>query len=205
MGRVIAGFSMSLDGFVAAPNDSPEPHIFDSYGAGNVRFEWPGNVMQSQVTPASAAYLRALTDQTGALVVGRRLFDLTDGWAGHHPIGVPVFVVSHRGPEGWDDRHDPSLTTFVSGGVASAVQRAQAIAGDKLVGVAGPNIAQQCLELAVLDEIRIDLVPVVLGEGISLFANLTRTPVLLDNPTIVEGHRVTHLIYAVQKDASQPS
>ena len=110
-----------------------------------------------------------------------------------------MFVVSHRGPEGWDNRHDPSLTTFVSDGVARAVQQAQAIAGNKWVGVAGPNIAQQCLDLGVLDEIRIELVPVVLGEGIPLFANLTRTPVLFDDPTIVEGHRVTHLIYAVQK------
>ena len=71
MGKVIAGFSMSLDGFVAAPNDSPEPHIFDWYGTGDVCFDWPGNDMQSHVTPASAAYLRALTDQMGALVVGR--------------------------------------------------------------------------------------------------------------------------------------
>jgi dihydrofolate reductase len=147
MGKVIAGFSMSVDGFVAALNDSPEPHIFDWYGTGNVRFDWPGDDMESHVTPASAAYLRKLVEQTGALVVGRRVFDLTDGWAGRHPIGVPVFVVSHRGPEGWDNRHDPSLTTFVSGGVARAVEQAQAVAGGKWVGVAGPNIAQQCLDL----------------------------------------------------------
>jgi dihydrofolate reductase len=199
MGKVIAGFSMSVDGFVAAPNDSPEPHIFDWYGTGNVRFDWPGNDMESHVTPASAAYLRELVEQTGALVAGRRVFDLTDGWAGRHPIGVPVFVVSHRGPEGWDNRHDPSLTTFVPGGVARAVEQAQAVAGGKWVGVAGPNIAQQCLDLGLLDEIRIELAPVVLGEGIPFFANLTRAPVLLGNPTIVEGDRVTHLIYAVQK------
>ncbi len=199
MGKVIAGFSMSLDGFVAAPNDSPEPYIFDWYDTGNVRFGWPGNEMESHVMAASAAYLRELVEQTGALVVGRRVFDLTDGWAGRHPIGVPVFVVSHRGPEGWDNRHDASLTTFVSGGVASAISQAQAVAGDKWVGVAGPNIAQQCLDSGLLDEIRVELAPVVLGEGIPLFANLTRTPVLLDNPTVVEGDRVTHLIYTVQR------
>jgi dihydrofolate reductase len=155
--------------------------------------------MVSHVTPTGAAYLRELVEQTGALVVGRRVFDYTDGWAGHHPIGVPVFVVSHRGPEGWDDRHDPSLTTFVSGGVASAVEQAQAVAGNKWVGVAGPNIAQQCLDLGLLDEIRIELVPVLLGAGIPFFANLKTTPVLLDNPTVVEDERATHLIYAVRK------
>jgi dihydrofolate reductase len=189
---------MSLDGFIAATDDSV-PHIFDWYGSGTVRFEWPGNDMVSQVTPASAAYLRELVEQTGALVVGRRVFDYTDGWAGHHPVGVPVFVVSHRGPEGWDERHDPSLTTFVPDGVARAVDLAQQVADGKSIGVAGPNIAQQCLDLGLLDEIRVELVPVVLGSGIPFFANLETTPVLLDDPTVIEGDRVTHLVYAVRK------
>jgi dihydrofolate reductase len=189
---------MSLDGFFAAPDDTV-PHIFDWYESGPVRFDWPGNDMTSDVTPPSAAYLRDLVEQAGALVVGRRVFDLTDGWAGHHPVGVPVFVVSHRGPEGWEQRHDPSLTTFVSDGVASAVELARAAAGDKSVAVAGPNIAQQCLDLGLLDEIRVELTPVILGAGIPFFANLARTPVLLENPTVIEGDRVTHLIYPVRK------
>src|SRR5690242_18958486 len=121
---------MSLDGFVALPDDNPW-HIFDWYEKGDVRFRWPGNEMVSQVSPAGATYLHDLLAHAGALVVVRRVFDITDGWAGHHPVGVPVFVVSHRGPEGWDERHDPSLTTFVSGGVADAVAQAQAVAGDK--------------------------------------------------------------------------
>ena len=198
MGKVIAGLSMSLDGFVAAPDDSV-PHIFDWYGNGGVRYGWPGNDMVSQVTPASAAYLTEMVEQTGALVVGRRVFDYTDGWAGHHPVGVPVFVVSHRGPEGWDARHDPSLTTFVADGVASALEQAQAVAEEKWVSVAGPNIAQQCLDLGLLDQIRVELVPVLLGDGIPFFANLEPAPVVLDNPTIIEGDRVTHLIYDVRK------
>jgi hypothetical protein len=92
MGKLIAGFSMSLDGFVAAPDDSV-PHIFDWYGSGSDRFDWPGNDMVSNVTPASAAYLKELVQQTGALVVGRRVFDYTDGWAGRHPIGVTLLSV----------------------------------------------------------------------------------------------------------------
>lgn len=82
---------MSLDGFVAELDDGV-PHIFDWYGSGPVRFDWPGNDMVSNVMPASAAHLSDLVEQTGALVVGRRVFDYTDGWAGRHPIGVPVFV-----------------------------------------------------------------------------------------------------------------
>ncbi|HUJ66960.1 MAG TPA: dihydrofolate reductase family protein [Acidimicrobiales bacterium] len=197
MSKVIAGFSMSLDGFIAAPDDSV-PHIFDWYGSGTVEFKWPGNDMVSKLTPASASYLREMIDQTGALVVGRRVFDYTDGWAGHHPIGAPVFVVSHRGPDGWDERHDASLTTFV-GDLPSAIEQAQVVAGEKSVAVAGPNIAQQCLNLGLLDEIRVELVPVLLGQGIPFFANLRTTSVLLDNPTVVAGDRVTHLIYQVRK------
>jgi dihydrofolate reductase len=197
MGRVIAGFSISLDGFVAAPDDGV-PHIFDWYGSGPVRFDWPGNDMVSNVTAASAEYLRQFVDGTGALVVGRRVFDYTDGWSGRHPIGVPVYVVSHRGPEGWEKRHDPSLTTFVED-VERAVELAQATAGDKWVGVAGPNIAQQCLNLGLLDEIRLELVPVLLGQGIPFFANLGPTPVLLENPTVIIGDRVTHLSYPIRK------
>jgi dihydrofolate reductase len=198
MGKVIAGLSMSLDGFIAGSDDNPG-HIFDWYEVGQERFEWPGNDMVSMTTPQSAAYLRDMVESAGALVVGRRVFDITDGWGGHHPIGTPVFVVSHRGPEGWDERHDPSLTTFVNDGVESAVRQAQAVAGDKLIGVAGPSIAQQCLNLGLLDEIRVELAPVLLGDGIPFFANLTTTPVLLDNPEIIEGDRVTHLIYKVRR------
>jgi dihydrofolate reductase len=198
MGKVIAALSMSLDGFIAAPDDSV-PHIFDWYENGPVRFEWPGNDMVSQVTPQSAAYLRATLDESGALVVGRRVFDITDGWAGHHPVGVPVFVVSHRGPEGWDERHDASRTTFVHDGVESAIRQAQAVAGDKSIGVAGPSIAQQCLDLGLLDELHVELAPVLLGDGIPFFAKQAQAPVLLDNPRVIEGDRVTHLAYTVRK------
>jgi dihydrofolate reductase len=198
MGKVIAGLSMSLDGFIAAPDDTV-PHIFDWYENGSVRTEWPGNDMVSMTTPQSAAYIQELVASAGALVVGRRVFDITDGWGGHHPIGAPVFVVSHRGPEGWDARHDSSLTTFVDDGVESAVRQAQAVAGDKVIGVAGASIAQQCLDLGLLDEIRVELAPVILGDGIPFFANLARTPVLLENPTVIEGDRVTHLIYPVKR------
>lgn len=197
MGKLVAGFSMSLDGFVAAPDDGV-PHIFDWYGSGTTRFEWPGNDMVSNVTPASAGCLRELIENTGALVVGRRVFDYTDGWAGRHPIGAPVFVVSHRGPEGWESRHDASMTSFV-GGLVDAVEQAQAAADEKMVAVAGPNIAQQCLNLGLLDQIRVELAPVLLGDGIPFFANLRTAPVLLANPTVIEGDRVTHLIYEVRK------
>jgi dihydrofolate reductase len=153
--------------------------------------------MVSHVTPASAAYLRDTIAQAGALVVGRRLFDYTHGWDGSHPVGVPVFVVTHTVPEGWPRADAPF--TIVTDGVESAVAQASELAGDKTVGVAGPNVIQQCLHAGLIDELRVELVPVLLGEGIRFFDNLTDAPVMLENPTIIQGDRVTHLIYRVRR------
>jgi dihydrofolate reductase len=187
-----------LDGFIAHLDDGVE-HLFDWYDNGEVDIQWPGNDMVSHVTPASAAYLRDTIANAGALVIGRRLFDYTQGWGGSHPIGVPVFVVTHSLPEGWPRADAPF--TIVLDGVESAVTQASAVAGDKTVGVAGPNVIQQCLNAGLLDELWIELVPVLLGEGIRFFDNLTGPPVMLENPTVIEGDRVTHLMYKVRKPA----
>lgn len=192
MATVVAGLSMSLDGFIAHPDDSVR-HLFDWYGNGEVEIHWPGNDMVSHVTPASATYLRDSIAKVGALVVGRRVFDYTQGWAGSHPFGVPVFVVSHSVPDGWPRADAPF--TIVTDGVGSAVAQASEVAGDKTVGLAGPNIIQQCLNSGLLDELSIELVPVLLGEGIRFFDNLTISPIMFENPTVIEGDRVTHLVY----------
>jgi dihydrofolate reductase len=196
MAMVVAGFTMSLDGFIADSNDGVE-HIFDWYDAGDVAFEWPGNDMVSHVTEASATELRKITEGAGAIVTGRRLFDITDGWGGHHPVGCHVFVLTHNPPADWP--HDRSLTTFVTDGLESAIDQAKAVAGDKAVSLAGPNVVQQALNLGLVDEVRIDLAPVVLGAGIRYFDHLTAGPVLFDDPTVVEGKRVTHLVYKVRR------
>jgi len=196
MATVVAGFSMSLDGFVADRSDNVGP-LFDWYGNGEVEVRWPGNDMVSHTTPQSANYLHDLIDGAGALVVGRRIFDYTSGWAGRHPLGVPVWVVSHTVPDGWP--RDDAPFTFVTDGVPRAVAEAKAAAGDKAVGVAGPNIAQQCLNLGLLDEVRVDLVPVLLGDGIRFFDNLARAPSMFEDPEITEGDRVLHLRYLVRR------
>ena len=195
MANVIASFSMSLDGFVADPSDAVGP-LFDWYGNGDVEVRWPGNDMVSQTTAPSAGYLHEVIDGSRVLVVGRRLFDHTDGWGGSHPLGVPVFVVSHSVPDGWP--RDDAPFTFVTDGVASAVAQAEAVAGDGIVGVGGPNVAQQCLDAGLLDEVHIQLVPVLLGRGIRFFGDLREPPLMLDDPTVIEGRRVTHLRYRVQ-------
>jgi dihydrofolate reductase len=192
---VIATFSMSLDGFIADPSDAVGA-LFDWYDNGDVEVAWPGNDMVSHTTAASAAYLRDAIANAGALVVGRRIFDVTSGWDGRHPFGVPVFVVSHTVPEGWP--RDDAPFTFVSDGIESAVAQAKAVAREKSVGIAGPNVAQQALEAGLVDEVGIELVPVLLGEGIRFFDNVAGTPLMLENPTVIEGDRVTHLIYRVR-------
>jgi dihydrofolate reductase len=197
MATVVAALSMSLDGFVADPSDQVGP-LFDWYQNGDV--EVPTAVPDRwtfRTSEASARYLRESMERTGALVTGRRLFDVAGGWDGTHPWGVPVFVVTHSVPEGWPREDAPF--TFVTDGVERAVEQAKATAGDGWVGVAGPNVAQQCLNAGLLDEIRVDLAPVLLGKGIRFFDNLSNAPVALEGPTVIEGTGVTHLCYRVER------
>lgn len=110
---------------------------------------------------------------------------------------MPVVVVTHSVPDGWP--RDDAPFTFVTDGIDSAVAQAKAIAGEQTVAVASANIAQQCLDAGLLDEIVVSLVPVVLGEGIPFFTNLRKAPVELDDPRVIEGTGVTHLAYRVRR------
>lgn len=178
MGSVIASMSMSLDGFVAGPDDEVE-HVFAWYGR--------------CFTPEGAEVFRA--GAPGSLVCGRRLFELTNAWGGRHPMGAHVFVVTHSVPYGWPREGTPF--TFVTDGVASAVRQARDLAGDRDIALATPTITQQCLDLGLVDLIAVDLVPVLLGEGVPFFARLARAPVELGTPTVIEARGVTHLRYPV--------
>ena len=198
MATVIASLTMSVDGFIALPDDSVG-HLFDWYGSGDVAIRWPGMDMVSTVTPASAGYLRATIEGAGAIVVGRRVYDYTNGWGGNHPLGVPLFLVTHRPPASWPTPDSPF--TAVPDGVAAAIGQAKAVAGDKAVALAGPSIIQQALDLDLVDEIAIDLAPVLLGAGIRFFGELAHAPLLLDDPEVIQGSRVTHLRYRARRTA----
>jgi dihydrofolate reductase len=134
-------------------------------------------------------------------VVGRELFDVTDGWKGTHPLGVPVVVLTHEPPTDWD-YPDAVKFFFVTDGIEAAVARAQQVAGEKNVGVAAGTIARQCLEAGLLDEVAVDLVPVVMGKGRPYFGELADGhPHLLGDPTtLIQGERVTHLVFPVKKE-----
>jgi dihydrofolate reductase len=196
MSKVYTGASMSLDGYIAGPEESGFDELFKWYGNGDVEIETANPGISMRTTEVSAAHFRGIMEQTGVLVVGRHLFDITSGWGGTHPFGCPVVVVTHRpAPEGWPD---DAPFTFVEG-IERAIETAREIAGDKVVGVNGGTIASQCLNAGLLDEVWVDLVPVVLGGGTPFLAGLENPPAVLEGPvSCVQGREVTHLRYRVR-------
>jgi dihydrofolate reductase len=202
MGKVSVGLTMSLDGFIAGPNDGPErplgeggERLFAWFSGGDTEYGVPGTEMTFNVSASSAAMLREAHAGMGAFVTGRRTFDIANGWGGNPPLGVPTFVVTHAVPEGW--AYEGSPFTFVTEGVEAAVERAKAAAGEKDVAVGAASIAQQCIRAGLLDEIHVDLVPVLLGDGVRLLERLGPGPIELEIAEVIEGAGVTHLTYRV--------
>lgn len=198
MSKVYTGATMSIDGYISGPDESGFDHLFQWYGTGDVEMPTTHDDLTFRLTPQSAAHVREMVDMTGVLVVGRHLFDVTSGWGGNHPLGLPVVVVTHSVPDGWPREGAPF--TFVTEGIERAIEVAREIAGDKVVGVNGGQIARQCLEAGLLDEIWVDLAPVLLGGGRPFFDAVGGAPYALEGPvSVVEGDRVTHLRYRVRK------
>ena len=196
MTKVVAIMSMSLDGYVADANDGVT-EVFDWYFSGDVELSTASarSGMTFHVSTASADHLRGLQAEVGAMLTGRRTFEVADGWDGDHPWDVPAFVVTHHVPNGWP--RPGSTVQFVTDGIESAVARAKSAADPKSVGVHGAQTIQECLDAGLLDEIHIDLAAVLLGAGVRLFDDLATTPVVLGNPAVVTGVGVTHLRYPV--------
>jgi dihydrofolate reductase len=196
MGRVIASASMSLDGFVAYPDNDPGA-LFDWYDAGDVEVVNAGDLPPFHLSPQSAQYWRSWVAEIGCLVVGRLLFDITDGWKGQHPLGVPFVVLTHEPPTDWAWASTGN-GHFVTGGIEAAIGRAKEIAGDRSIGVAAGTIAGQALAAGLLDEVAIDLVPIVMGEGHAYFADVDPADVRLGDATaVIAAPKVTHLRYPV--------
>jgi dihydrofolate reductase len=196
MTKVVAIMSMSLDGYVADPNDGVA-EVFDWYFSGEVEVPTASGSsgMTFRVSAPSADQLTGLVAEIGAMLTGRRTFERAEGWGGRHPWDVPAFVVTHEVPDGWP--RPGSTVEFVTDGIASAVAQAKSAAAPKSVGVHGAQTIQQCLDAGLLDEIHIDLAAVLLGAGVRLFDELANAPVVLGNPTVVAGVGVTHLRYPV--------
>ena len=199
MSKIIALMSMSLDGFVADSKDGVE-EVFNWYFSGNVEVPMGGgDPMTFKVSAPSAEHLRGLSSELGAMLTGRRTFDVAQGWGGNHAWG-PAFVLTHQVPAGWPKPN--STVHFVTDGLESAVRQAKAAAdaaGGKSVGVHGADTIQQLLNAGLLDEIHVDVAAVLLGSGVRLFDHLAKTPILLGNPKVIQGVGVTHLRYPVKK------
>jgi len=195
MTKVVAIMSMSLDGFVADPDDGVA-EVFDWYTSGDVEIRTGGSEpMTFTVSEPSAAHIRGLTSGLGAVLTGRRTFEVAQGWGGNHSWG-PAFVLTHDIPAGWP-RPD-STVHFVTDGLESAVLQAKDAAAGKNVGVHGADTIQQLLNAGLLDEISVDIAALLLGSGVRLFDHLAGTPATLGSPTVIQGVGVTHLRYPVR-------
>ena len=194
--KVVAIMSMSLDGYVADRNDGVG-EVFNWYfNSGDVEFQTGGSdPMTFKVSAPSAKHLRGLWSELGAVLTGRRTFEVAQGWGGNHAWG-PAFVVTHDIPDGWPRPN--STVHFVTDGIESAVKQAKAAAAGKSVGVHGADTIQQLLNAGLLDEIHVDIAAVFLGSGIRLFDNLVGPPAVLGNPRTIQGVGVTHLRYPVR-------
>ena len=198
MSTVVLHNVVSVDGFVAGPDDDPGP-LFDWYFNGDLPLSAqdmadpePGGLRVSQT---SYDYVRPMWDSIGCTVIGRHLFDLTNGWEGRPPAGDHVVVVSHRPkPEGW---HPEASYHFVDD-VTAAIGTARELAGDATVAVAAGEVGGQALALGLVDEVAMDVAPVVLGTGKRFFGPVDTQYLLEDPHVMIQGDRVLHLRFRVR-------
>lgn len=193
MGMVVMYGTVSVDGFIADADDQPGP-LFDWLTSGEVPLDESGEVKVSQ---ASYDYTRPNWDQIGVTVVGRHVFDLTDGWGGDPPSGIPhVVVVTHRpAPDGWN----PEAPFYFIDGIETAIAKAQELAGDRVIEVSAGDVAGQMLAAGLIDEVAMDVAPVVLGSGKRYFGSVDAQHLLESAHIVIQGDRVLHLRYRVRR------
>lgn len=202
MGKVVAEITMSLDGYVAGPNDGPELGLGEG---GEQLHEWVYGLaswrgphgLEGGETNADSELLEESVNSTGAVVVGRRMFANAHGWGDEPPFHKPVFVLTHerRDPE---EKGDTTFT-FVEG-VERAIELARAAAGDLNVAVGGgASTIRQVLEAGLLDELELHVSPLLLGGGVRLFESLEGAPPELERIRVIDSPAVTHLRYRVRR------
>jgi dihydrofolate reductase len=199
MGNVVMHNVVSVDGFIAAENDEVGP-LFEWYFNGDHELV-PGEMDDPapggmRISKTSFDYVRPMWDAIGSMVIGRHLFDLTNGWEGRPPAGEHVVVVSHRPkPEGWH----PDVSYHFVGDVSEAVTKAKELAGEATVAVAAGDVGGQALALGLVDEVAMDVVPVVFGSGKRYFGQVASQHLLEDPDVVIQGDRVLHLRFRVRR------
>jgi dihydrofolate reductase len=197
---------VSLDGFIADGNDGVGP-LHEWYFSGDTpiapgeadadgSFDHSGEGHGFRVSRASAAYVGTMWESIGTIVMGRTLFDLVNGWEGDPPTGDHVVVVSHRPkPEGW---HPEASYHFVAD-VTAAIDKAKQLAGDRIVAVNAGDVGGQILAAGLVDEVAMDVVPVVFGSGKRYFGGIDGQLLLEDPHVVIQGERVLHLRFKVRR------
>ncbi|WP_425576897.1 dihydrofolate reductase family protein [Nocardioides conyzicola] len=184
---------VSMDGFIADDHDEVGP-LFDWYFNGDVPLLT--DKAGFRVSERSRDYVRSLWASIGATVQGRHLFDLTNGWEAQPPAGDHLVVVSHRPkPEGWHPEADVPFFDDVT----AAVLEAKARAGDRVVALCAGDVGGQALALGLVDEVAMDVVPVVFGSGKRYFGPVDSQHLLEDPSVVIQGDRVLHLRYRVRR------
>ena len=203
MGKVTFNITMSLDGFVAGPNDGPENGLGDGgeglftwYFSGDTDVFMSEGVPPLKVSKQSAEFLKEAFSNYGAGVWGRRTFDIAHAWGGNPP-GSPAFIVTHNVPQEWVKEGSPFI--FVTDGVESAIHQARKAASEKDVVICTPSILQQALKAGLVDEIHVDVAPMLIGGGVSLFDHLGTGPINLECIRAIQEPHVIHLGFRVVK------
>ena len=202
MAHVLIALTTSVDGFIADADDGVDD-LFRWYFDGDTTVqpyldaeEAGAEGPQFRLQPANAAVFQDVIDGVGAVVTGRRTYEVSGAWGGQGPIpGRPLFVVTHEPPA--EVPSGPTEYTFVTEGVERAVELAGEAAGDRAVYLMGSHVPQACLRAGLVDEIRLHVAPVLLGKGVRLFDHLDVDPVHLEVIDVVDGPGVTHLRYRV--------
>jgi dihydrofolate reductase len=200
--KVITALATSLDGFIAGRDDNTQQplgrngsRLFDWYADGDTPSQF---YAQFRMSGPSATFFDEFAGRCGAVIVGRRTYDISKAWSGSGPLpGVPLFVLTHRVPVDPPPSEPPY--TFVTRGMQRAVAQAKAVARDRDVSVMGSAGVQQALQLGLLDEIHVHLVPVLLGGGVRLLDHLGPGPIELEGMGVVDAPGVTHLSYRVMR------
>jgi dihydrofolate reductase len=192
MGTVFMHAVVSVDGFIADAEDNVGP-LFEWYFNGDAEIVDGGPF---KVSKDSAGYVRPMWERIGTTVMGRHLFDLTNGWEGTPPAGEHIVVVTHRPrPEGW---HPEASCQFVDD-VGRAIAVAKELAGDRDVALTAGDVGGQALALGLVDEVAMDVVPVVFGSGKRYFGAVDAQHLLEDSEVVVQGRRLLHLRYRVRR------
>ena len=205
MGTVIMHNVASVDGFIADEHDDVGP-LHEWYFSGDIPitetrdhgFDHSGAGAHFKVSQASAGYVRSMWESIGVIVMGRHLFDLVNGWEGDPPAGEHVVVVSHwPKPEGW---HPEASYHFVDD-VTAANAIAQDLAGERILTVNAGDVGSQILAAGLVDEVAMDVVPVVFGSGKRYFGSIKGQRLLEDPHVVIRGERVLHLRFKLRRAA----